>query len=259
VVRVNRAAEKGFYLVDFTVKFITERHLIAREKAMILQARSSISALAITLALWFGSGGSAAAACYAPDQQLPAQTVNDFLAAPGQILQDTILLDAAGQQEAGASGGNDMIAHVRDLVASNPATLPLIMALLATANPAQQKAIGNGLGQAASKICKGTDPVFAADIQNAVASSSLEAAISGYKVATGEDPTRSVAGGGGVSGGSSGGSTGGVLGTPSTGTSFTQFTSNGTTNTPTNFLTGGAGSASGIGNPGSTAAASVSQ
>jgi hypothetical protein len=64
------------------------RHLISQEKAMIFWARSSVPALVVTLALWYGSGGSVNAACYAPDQQLPAQTVSDFLNNPRQLLQN---------------------------------------------------------------------------------------------------------------------------------------------------------------------------
>jgi hypothetical protein len=245
LVRVNPAAEKGFYLVDFTVKFVTERHLISREKAMILQARSSIPVLVVTLAVWFGSGGSATAACYAPDQQLPAQTVSDFLGNSSQLLQDPRNSD----------GGADMIALVRDLVASNPATLPLVISLIDNANSAQQKAIGTGLGQAAG-LCIRPDPTFAADIQTQLAGSPSDDAKRAYAAVTGNLPIRSVAGGGGVSGGSSGGSTGTVIGPTGSSTAFTQFSSNSTLNTSTNFFTGGAGSASGIG---TTSTTSVSQ
>jgi hypothetical protein len=234
-------------LVDFTVKFVTERHLISREKAMILQARSSISALVVILALWFGSGGSATAACYAPDQQLPAQTVNDFLNNSSQLLQDP----------KNAAGGADMIAFVRDLVASNPAALPTVISVLDKANPAQQNAIGTGLGQAAT-LCIRPDPTFAADIQTQLAGSTSDPAKNAYAAVTGNLPIRSVAGGGGVSGGSSGGSTGGTLSVPTTGTAFTQFSSNSTLNTSTNYFTASTSSASGTGTTGTTATTSVS-
>ena len=214
---------------------------------MILQARSSIPVLVVTLAVWFGSGGSATAACYAPDQQLPAQTVSDFLGNSSQLLQDPRNSD----------GGADMIALVRDLVASNPATLPLVISLIDNANSAQQKAIGTGLGQAAG-LCIRPDPTFAADIQTQLAGSPSDDAKNAYAAVTGNLPIRSVAGGGGVSGGSSGGSTGTVIGPTLSGTAFTLFSSNSTLNTSTNFFTGSTSSASSSGTTGTTATTSVS-
>jgi hypothetical protein len=246
-VRVNPSSEKSFYLVDFTVKFLTKRHLLSWEKAMILPARSSTPVMVVTLAIWFSGGGLATAACYAPDQQLPAQSVSDFLNNPSQFLQDA----------KNAEGGADMIALVRDFVASNPAALPAVIALLDKASPAQQTAIGTGLGQAAS-LCIRPDPTFAADIQTQLAGTTSDAAKNAYAAVTGNQPIRSVAGGGGVSGGSSGGSTGGTLGSPTTGTAFTQFSSNSILNTSTNFFTGSTGSAGSAGTGGTTSTTSVS-
>ncbi|MBR1151596.1 hypothetical protein [Bradyrhizobium sp. JYMT SZCCT0428] len=208
---------------------------------MILRCASTLT---LGLVLLCGSGLSASAACYAPDQQLPAQAVTDFLGSSNQLLQEP----------KNAQGGAEMISYVRDLVASNPATLPQIIALIANANPAQQTAIGTGLGQAAA-LCLRPDPAFAADIQTQLASSTSDNAKNAYAAVTGNQPIRSVAGGGGVSGGSSGGSTGFVVGSTGTGTGFTPFTSSGTSNISTNFFTGGGtSSASSIG----TATTSVS-
>lgn len=230
---VNSAAEKGFYLIDLTVKFINRWCFNLRESAMIARARSSGSALVVALAVWFGGSGLAAAACYTPTQQLPAQTVNDFLGNSSQLLQDP----------KNADGGADMIALIRDLIASNPATLPVVIALLANANPAQQTAIGTGLGQAAG-LCIRSDPAFAADIQTQLAGSTSDTAKNAYAAVTGNQPIRSVAGGGGVSGGSSGGSTGGSLGSTVAGTGFTQLSSTGTVNTASNFFQAGTTAAS---------------
>jgi hypothetical protein len=212
---------------------------------MILRAKSSVSSSIFAVLLLFGSGLSASAACYAPDQQLPAQAVSDFLGSSNQLLQDP----------KNAQGGAEMISLVRDLVASNPATLPMVIALIANANSAQQTAIGTGLGQAAA-LCLRPDPTFAADIQTQLAGSTSDNAKNAYAAVTGNQPIRSVAGGGGVSGGSSGGSTGFVVGSTGTGTGFTPFTSSGTSNSSTNFFTGGGtSSASSIG---TTATTSVS-
>ena len=203
-------------------------------------AKSGALSRGLILAIWLGSSVSVSAACYPPDQQLPAQTVSEFTANPGQFLQNAKYAD----------GGAEMIALVRDLVASNPATLPLVVGLIDNGNGAQQTAIGTGLGQAAS-LCIRPDPTFAADIQSQLANSTSDKAKSAYAAVTGNLPIRSVAGGGGVSGGSSGGSTGsiGVAGGTS---SFTPFASSFSTNPTTNYFTASASSSS------STASNSVS-
>ena len=88
----------------------------------------------------FAWAGIAQAACLSERQQIPVQTVEAFLASPIQILQQF------------PGGGGGVITQVRDLVATDPAALPAIMALLANANPDQKTAIGSGLGQAA-RLC----------------------------------------------------------------------------------------------------------
>ena len=57
---------------------------------------------------------------------------------------------------------------VQNLVASNPASLPLVINLLKNANVPQQKAIGAGLGNAAN-LCNVPDPKFATEIADALA------------------------------------------------------------------------------------------
>ena len=81
--------------------------------------------------------GKAQVACYGQQEQLPAQTVADFIANPPQLLQRF------------PNGGPEIISKVRDLVASNPASLQLILDLVKIANPTQIDAIGTGLGQGA--------------------------------------------------------------------------------------------------------------
>ncbi|MGY0575845.1 hypothetical protein ACTGJ9_036400 [Bradyrhizobium sp. RDM12] len=194
--------------------------------------RVRISA-ALGIAFLVGVSAQALAACYGPDQQLPATTVDEFLGNSRQLLQDP----------KNAEGGPSLIRQVRDLVASNPATLPIVIALLSTANSAQQGAIGTGLGQAAG-LCIRPDPAFAIDIQTQLAATPSEDAKNAYAAATGS-PIRSVAGGGGVSGGASGGSTGGSLQSgASFGTGIALFSSNSTLNSSTNYFTGGTSSAS---------------
>jgi hypothetical protein len=61
------------------------------------------------------------------------------------------------------SGGQQMISLIRDLVASDPGTLPLILSLNAKANSDQVEAIGTGLGQVAL-VCSRTAQAFASEI-----------------------------------------------------------------------------------------------
>lgn len=205
------------------------KNLVSARKFLAVSAISAAAAIA---------SQSAYASCYAPDQSLPAQVVSDFMSNPKGILA------------ANADGGNGLISMVRDLVASSPAALPVIIGLVAGANPAQQKAIGTGLGQAAN-LCGRPDANFAADISTQLASafpdpnSAVDVA---YAAATGK-PIGAVAsggGGGGVSGGSVGGLTSGVTGgTFGSSTPFT-FTQGGAFTTGANYFGGTVNAVSGV-------------
>jgi hypothetical protein len=98
----------------------------------------------------------ARAGCYGPRQQLPGQTVVRFTADPRQLLSKY------------PHGGTQMIAVVRDLVASDPATLPLVLDLTAEGNTEQINSIGAGLGQAAL-VCSQADQAFAREIRQMIA------------------------------------------------------------------------------------------
>jgi hypothetical protein len=136
------------------------------------------------------STSSAFAACYSGRAALSPQAVSDFMANPDALLQ----------------GDNArVISRVRDLVASDPSTLPAVMNLLGGANPSVQNAIGAGLGQAA-RICTRNDPEFARQIQQAIAASNSQAAIAAFAAASGD--TATAAGGSGGGGGGVGGSIG---------------------------------------------------
>jgi hypothetical protein len=97
----------------------------------------------------------ASAAVYTAAQALPAQTIQDFLGKPSALLDQY------------PDGGAEMIAKVRDLTASDPATLNPIIGLLANANFKQASAIGTGLGQTALMAVK-TDQAYANAIQQAL-------------------------------------------------------------------------------------------
>lgn len=139
------------------------------------------------------STSSAYAACYNGRAALSPQQVSDFMANPAALLQQ---------------GDNArVISRVRDLVSSDPSTLPAVMNLLSsTGNTSLQTAIGSGLGQAA-RICTRNDPEFARAIQQAMAASNVQAAIAAFAGAAGDSAT--AAGGAGGGGGGVGGSIGG--------------------------------------------------
>jgi hypothetical protein len=142
----------------------------------------------------------ATAACYAPEHQVSSQTVSGFLGNPAQLLQQH------------PAGGGALITQIRDLAASNPATLPVILNLLANANRDQKSAIGSGLAQAA-RICVRTDQSFANQIQQALAATNDREAIAAYTSVTGDQPLGGIgAGPGGLGGGAGGGVAGGAVG-----------------------------------------------
>jgi hypothetical protein len=99
-----------------------------------------------------GAGEAAQAACYGAGEQLSGQTLSQFINDPSRLLTQY------------PSGGPQMISLIRDLVASDPGTLPLIINLDAKAGPDQLQAIGTGLGQAAL-VCKRTAQAFSNEIQ----------------------------------------------------------------------------------------------
>ena len=112
--------------------------------------------LALATLLVVAASGSAQAACYGPQQQLPAKTVAQFTAKPEQLLSKY------------PNGGAQMVSMVRDLVASDPAMLPFVLDLSPIGNADQVNSIGAGLGQAAL-VCSRTDRTFTGEIQQMVA------------------------------------------------------------------------------------------
>jgi hypothetical protein len=172
------------------------------------------------------------AACYPVDQQLQAQQVSDFLANPGALLSQN------------AQGGAGLISTIRDLAASNPSTLPAIVALLSSANETQQGAIGTGLGQAA-QLCLRPDPVFAADIQAQLAATTSEPAKVAYAAITGNRPIAGVALGG--PGGGPGGGAGQTnpLAAGNGASSFQSFSASSSRNSPQNYFTSSLSTAGG--------------
>ena len=79
--------------------------------------------------------------------QLSPQAVSQFLANPGQTLQQF------------PNGGAQLVSFIRNLALSNPDTLPVIISLLANASKDQQAAIGAGLGRAAQASLQNNRPM----------------------------------------------------------------------------------------------------
>jgi hypothetical protein len=188
---------------------------------------------------------AANAAIYPPNRQLAAQTISDFKASPTSLLQRF------------QSGGAQMISQVRDLGASDPATVPALVALLK--DPAttkdQMRAIVAGLAQLA-RMAAQQDQAFATEIQTAIASTGNSDVIAAYQAATGDVAIAATggAGGGGTGGGGSTGTTGFAFGGSNRGSSGGGGGGGGGSgNTPTNFF-GSSGGSSGA----SSAAGSVS-
>jgi len=132
---------------------------------------------------------SASAAVYSAHQALPSQTVQQFLSDPASLLSQF------------PNGGPVMITKVRDLTASDPATLSALIGLLKSANPDQASAIGTALGQVAL-MAVNTDQAFATEIQTQIAQAGNASALVAFSAVVGGDIKLTAAGPGvGIGGG----------------------------------------------------------
>ena len=188
--------------------------------------------LALAAPLVIAVGGFAQASCYSSRQQLPATTVAQFRADPGEL------------QSKYPNGGARMISMVRDLVASDSAMLPHVLDLSANSNADQINAIGAGLGQAAL-VCARGDPTFANEIHQMVAVVNNQPLTVTFAAVVGNAPAtpsvRDVRSGGDVGGAPS---SKGIVGVPAnplslgatapTGASVGATATTGATNVPTN-------------------------
>jgi hypothetical protein len=131
----------------------------------------------------------AMSAVYSPQQALPAATVQNFLANPESLLTQY------------PNGGPQMITAVRDLVASDPATVAPLIALLKSANDAQATAAGTAFGQVALMAVNKDQP-FAVDLQTQIAASGNVPALVAFSAVVGGDIKLAAAtGGAGIGGG----------------------------------------------------------
>ncbi len=172
------------------------------------------AALAGLIAGSLAAFSPAIAAVYSPEHVLPPQVIQQFLATPDALLAQY------------PNGGAQLIAQVRDLAASDPATLKPLLALLKEANPDQASAIGTGLGQVALMAVK-TDQAYASQIQEGVIAAQNDSALVAFSAAIGGSIqlTAATGGGGGGGGGEEGTGQFQTFGGPFTGTSETFTTS----------------------------------
>jgi hypothetical protein len=158
---------------------------------------------------------AAQAAAYGPQQQLPANVMSEFKNTPAQLLLQF------------PTGGGQMIARIRDLIASDPDTLKALLALLPSANKDQKAAMGAALAQAARLYLR-VDQAVANQIQQAVATSNDPDLILAYTAAAGEQPIGGVGGGAGGSAGGVGGQTNSLGGPTGNGTGIQNIGGDGT-------------------------------
>jgi hypothetical protein len=174
--------------------------------------------------------GPAWSAAYAPGQQLSQQTIAEFTANPSQLLNQF------------PNGGGQMISRLRDLLASDPATLAPILSLLRNATSEQKAALGAALAQAA-RLYQRADQAFAAQIQQAVANTQDQELIVAYAAAAGDQPI-GAGGGAGSAGGPGGGSN--PLGGPAFGGGALQGIGGGSVDTGGFAMTASASTGAGI-------------
>jgi len=162
------------------------------------------------------AGALAALVLMGPDLALADRTEPDTVATAAPCAQPTpgVTLTPPDQLLSRFPEGNGaLVSEIRNLVATNPANLAAITALAARATPAQKRAIGAGLGQAAG-VCSRPNPDAARLIQEAVVRLNDRDILLSFQGVTGDRQTAAVGGAGGT-GGSQGGA--GVGSTPGSG------------------------------------------
>lgn len=187
--------------------------------------------MAAAAALVVTINSAASAAIYPPQRQLPATVISDFKAAPNSLLQQY------------PTGGPQLISRVRDLGASDPTTVPGLIALLKdpATNTDQMRAIVAGLAQVA-RMAAQQDQAYANEIQAAIAGTGNPDVIAAYQAATG-DVAIAATGGGAGGGTGAGGPTGNGFPTGGGGGGVVVFGNNTNANNPPNTGGGGVGSA----------------
>jgi hypothetical protein len=140
---------------------------------------------ALIVVLGIAIGNAASAACYPAGSKLANAQIDAFVKNPGALL-------AAYEY-----GGGGLVAAVRDLVASDSATLPVVIQLLKSANPQQRASIGTGLGFAA-QICLVPEQAYAGQIQAALAETADTVALTAFVATAGQTTGTSALAGNGT-------------------------------------------------------------
>ncbi len=137
-----------------------------------------------------------AAGCFVAPAALSAAEISAFIASPSQLLTDF------------PTAGLPMANRVRSLAGSSADVLAALTGLVGRANPSQVAAIGAGLARAA-RACAAINPLYAAQIQEAVAGTPFETA---FLSASAETQTAALgaAGAGAGAGGAPAGAIGGA-------------------------------------------------
>ena len=188
----------------------------SRSQRRLIELVVSVAAAVLFLV----GSDSGQAACYKPDQRLPNAQVREIKADPLRLLTQY------------PTGGVAMTSLIRDLIASDPATLVMALDLTVAANADQVSAIGTGLGEAAL-ACAGSDEAFESEIRQMIASLGNELLNLAFAAAMGDQFLAGEAGIGGGGGPTAENSSSGGSGGSSAVLNFHTFTQT----VPNNFLT----------------------
>ncbi|MEM1352811.1 MAG: hypothetical protein AAGF27_10725 [Pseudomonadota bacterium] len=148
-----------------------------------------------------GSDDAPSRSCLADGAGASQAAIDAFFGNPASLLQENPL------------GGLSLSNDVRSLATTNVDTVPVILALEATATLRQARAIGAGLARAAT-LCVATNPDLAAEIQLAVAASDNEALVTAFLTGAGDEDTAAVPGGLGDTTGGGGPAAAGITSNP---------------------------------------------
>jgi hypothetical protein len=153
----------------------------------------------LTASVLLAQMGAANAVGSDPKAPPPADKFAKLQADPKSIFQNL---------QGNPASNPELISSVRDIVMADKSALKPVIEALKLASGEEKSAIGTGLGQAATAVLQ-TDPAYAAEIQDALAASSDQAAILAYAAVTGNVPIGAAGGGAGGAGGGAGGSSAG--------------------------------------------------
>jgi hypothetical protein len=121
------------------------------------------------------------AACGANANLVSAESANSFLSNPAGLLDQF------------KDGQGSLASQIRDFLTSRPETVEGIVSLAKASNEAQSRAIGAGLGTAAS-VCVLSQPDVAQRIQEAVLKTENAPLIQSFSSITGDIPTEATSG-----------------------------------------------------------------